>query len=78
MSVGAILYYLDHFVVGRLARYTYGLPGSVGYNSSDPEHRKRAYKKIQAIPGTGIYMLDIFRPTLLKVDVSAPGLRTRD
>jgi hypothetical protein len=42
--VGAISHYLDHFVVGRIVRYTCGTPASVKFDLSDPEHRKRAHK----------------------------------
>ena len=65
MADGAISYYLDHFVVGRLVRYTYGTLGSIDYNPSDAEHRKRAGQKYLAI--TGDIVLDIFSPTLFKV-----------
>lgn len=65
MAAGAISYYLDHFVVGRIVKYTYGIPGAVMYNSSDPEHRKRAHKKYLGIAGR--IQLDSFNPTLFKV-----------
>ena len=65
VAVGAISYYLDHFVVGRIVKYTYGTPGSIPYNPSDPEHRKRAHKKYLGICGR--IKLDIFSPTLFKV-----------
>jgi len=75
VAVGAISYYLDHFVVGRIVRYTYGTPGSVEYDPSDAEHRKRAHKKYLAI--TGDIQLDIFNPTLFKVAVFASRLRAK-
>jgi hypothetical protein len=65
VAAGAISYYLDHFVVGRIVKYTYGNPGSVMYNASDPEHRKRADKKYLGIAGR--IQLDVFSPTLFKV-----------
>jgi hypothetical protein len=46
-------------------RYTYGTPGSILYNPSDPEHRKRAQRKY--LGPTGNKQLDIFSPTLFKV-----------
>ena len=73
MAVGAITYYLDHPVVGRLVRYTYGIPGSIEYDPSDAEHRKRSEKKYLAM--TGDIQLDIFSPTLFKVAVCVFGLR---
>ena len=65
VAAGAISYYIDNFVVGRLVRYTYGTPASIPYDPSDPEHRKRAHKKYLGI--TGVPRLDIFSPTLFKV-----------
>ena len=62
---GAISYYLDHPVVRRIVRYTYGAPGSTLYDPSDPEHRKRVHKKYLGVAGEN--QLDIFIPTLLKV-----------
>ena len=65
VAVGAISFYLDHFVVSRLVRYTYGTPASIPYDPSDPEHRKRTHKRYMGI--TGVPQLDIFVPTLFKV-----------
>ena len=65
VAAGAISYYLDHFVVGRIVRYTYGTPASIPYDPSDPAHRKRAHKSYMGI--TGIPRLDVFVPTLFKV-----------
>jgi len=73
VAVGAISYYLDRFVVGRIVRYTYGTPGSINYDPSDQEHCKRSSKKYLAI--TGEIRLEVFKPTLFKVDVFAFGLR---
>jgi len=72
VAVGAVSYYLDHFVVGRIVRYTYGTPGSTTYDPSDPEHRKRAHKKYLGIIGE--IQLDIFSPTLFKVAIFASSL----
>lgn len=66
VAVGAISHYLDHFVVGRIVRYTYGTPASVMFDPSDPEHRKRAHKMFLGI--TGQFQLDTFGATLFKVD----------
>jgi hypothetical protein len=73
VAVGAISYYLDHFVVGRIVRYTYGTEGSIEYNPSDSEHRKRSHKKYLGM--TGEIQLDIFTPILFKVAVFALRLR---
>lgn len=42
MADGAISYYIDHFVQTRVSKLTYGSKGSIDYNSTDPEHRKRS------------------------------------
>lgn len=68
---GAISYYLDHFVVGRLIRYTYGTPATVGYDHSDPDHRRHSRKKYLGI--TGEMQIDVFSPSLFKVNVLASG-----
>ena len=65
MAVGAISHYLDHFVVGRIIRYTYGTPASIMFDSLDPEHRNRTDKMFLGI--TGQLQLDVFSPTLFKV-----------
>ncbi|KAF9650957.1 hypothetical protein BDM02DRAFT_3184899 [Thelephora ganbajun] len=61
---GAVSYYLDHFVVGRIVRYTYGTQGSTGFNPLNPEHRRRAHKRYLGIIGE--IQLDVFSPTLFK------------
>ena len=73
VTVGAISYHLNHPVIGRIVRYTYGTPGSVKYDPSNPKHVKRSEKKYLAI--TGVINLDIFSPTLFKVTVFALKLR---
>lgn len=65
MAAGAISYYLDRFVVGRIVRYTYGTPASIRYDPADPEHRKRAHQKYMGISGR--IQIDVFSPTLFKV-----------
>lgn len=41
VAVGAISFHIDRFVRGRLSKFTYGVPCSVVYIPSDPEHVKR-------------------------------------
>jgi len=67
VAVGAISYYLDHVVVGRIVRYTYGTLDSIKYDHSNPEHRKRAHKRYLGI--TGEFQLDVFSPFLFKVAI---------
>ena len=65
MAAGAISYYFDHFVVGRIVRYTYGTQSAIDYNPSDSEHRKRSHKKYLGM--IGHLRLDVFSPILFKV-----------
>lgn len=65
MAFGAISHYLDHFVVGRIVRYTYGTRVSVAFNPSDPEHRKRAQKAFLGV--TGLRLDGVLSASLLKV-----------
>ena len=44
MAIGAVSYYVDHFVTGRLSKFTYGVPCSALYNPSNPEHVRRSHK----------------------------------
>jgi hypothetical protein len=62
---GAVSYYLDHFVVGRIARHTYGIPISVLYDPADPDHRKRKHMMFEGIAGED--RLRAFHPTIVKV-----------
>ena len=39
--MGAVSFYIDHFVRGRISKFTYGVPCSVVYNPFDPEHVNR-------------------------------------
>ena len=41
MADGAISFYIDHFVQTRVSKLTYGSKGSIDYDASDAEHRKR-------------------------------------
>ena len=44
VAVGAVSYYVDHFVAGRISKFTYGVINDVLYDSSNPEHVRRAHK----------------------------------
>ena len=76
MAVGAISHYIDHPVISRIVRYTYGTDSFIDYDHSDPEHRSRAHKKYLGILGKMV--LDVFSPTLVKVILFVFGLRTGD
>jgi hypothetical protein len=41
VAVGAVSYYVDRFVTGRISKFTYGVPCSTLYDPSDPEHVRR-------------------------------------
>ena len=76
MAVGAVSHYLDHPVVTRIVRYTYGTPGSIDYDPTDPEHRRRSHKKYLGIMGE--IQIDVFSPTLFKVLEFAFGVRDQN
>ncbi|KAF9783757.1 hypothetical protein BJ322DRAFT_877685 [Thelephora terrestris] len=44
VAIGAVSYYVDHFVTGRVSKFTYGVPCIIRYNPSDVEHSRRAHK----------------------------------
>ena len=44
VAVGAISYYVDHLVTGRISKFTYGTPCSIPYEPFNPEHVRREYK----------------------------------
>jgi len=44
VAVGAASFYVDHFVTGRISRFTYGAPSAVSYQSSNHEHLRRKKK----------------------------------
>jgi len=43
VAVGAISFYVDHFVTGRISKFTYGAACSVPYHFFNPEHRRREH-----------------------------------
>jgi len=44
VAIGAVSYYVDHFVTGRVTQFTYGVPCNTPYDPSNPEHARRAHK----------------------------------
>ena len=44
VAIGAVSYYIDHFVTTRISKFTYGLLGNTLYDPSNPEHVRRANK----------------------------------
>jgi len=43
VAVGAISFYVDHFVTGRISKFTYGVACNVSYRFINLEHRKREH-----------------------------------
>ena len=44
VAVGAVSFYVDHFVTGRVSKFTYGVPCHIMYQPNNPEHIIRGYK----------------------------------
>ena len=44
VAIGAISYYADHFVIGRISKFTYGVLCNTLFDSSNPEHVRRSHK----------------------------------
>jgi len=63
VAIGAVSYYIDHFVTSRITQFTYGVPCYVTYNPSSPEHVQRSHKTFfdaagdRCVPGHFISML---------------------
>lgn len=66
VAVGAISFYLDHSVTGRIAKFTIGLPYNVYYRSEDPEHVKREHKTYLDAAGVKL-VKDAFKTMLSRV-----------
>ena len=76
VAIGAVSYYVDHFVTGRLSKFTYGVPGGIPYDPSDSEHIWRSHKAYvdamgdKRIPGHFNTMLTRVRRTQILPSVS--------
>ena len=44
VAVGAVSFYLNHFVTGRISKFTYGTSFHTAYIPSDPDHVSREHK----------------------------------
>ena len=44
VAVGAVSFYVDHFVAGRISKFTYGVDHWTAYRPYDPEHVQRKRK----------------------------------
>ena len=66
VAVGAISYYVDRFVTGRISKFTYGAPYEVIYQPSNPEHVKRKHKSYKDASGD-VLLPDSFKTMLARV-----------
>jgi hypothetical protein len=63
VAVGAAAFYVDHLVIGRISKFTYGVPCNAVYEPSDPEHVQRKHKSYidpsgeRRVPGYFMNML---------------------
>ena len=73
VAVGAISFYLDHFVTGRISKFTYGAPCSASYQPFDPEHIRREHKA-WLDPVGDKWVPDHFETMLLRVCHPPPPL----
>jgi len=51
VAVGAVSFYVDHFVTGRISKFTYGVPGNTIYQAYNPEHVQREHKSYLDLAG---------------------------
>ena len=66
VAVGAVSFYVDHFVTGRISKFTYGTHHSILYQPSDPEHVRREHKSFFD-PAGDKYLPDRFESMLSRV-----------
>ena len=64
--MGAVSFHIDHFVKGRISKFTYGVPCAVLYRPFDSEHSKREHKTITDVLGDK-YLPCAFETMLSKV-----------
>ena len=66
VAIGAVSYYVDHFVTGRISRFAYGVPNAAPYNPTNPEHVRREHKSYIGAVG-GKYVRGHFETMLPRV-----------
>lgn len=64
--MGAVSFHIDHFVKGRLSKFTYGVPCAILYKPFDSEHARREHKTITDVLGDQ-YLPCAFETMLSKV-----------
>ncbi|KAF8901895.1 hypothetical protein CPB84DRAFT_1846607 [Gymnopilus junonius] len=59
VAEGAVSFYIDHFVGARVSKLSYGVPVSIPFQPSNPEHLVRSYNKYESLSGrtmiTGLF-----------------------
>ena len=73
VAVGAVLFYVDHFVTGRISKFTYGVLTMTPYQSSNREHVRRKDKLTLDAAGDW-YVTNHFASMLLRVRHPLPFL----
>ena len=66
VAVGAALFYVDHYVTGRISKFTYGASCYLFYNPSNREHVRRKKKTFLNAAGDRC-VPDCFTSMLLRV-----------
>ena len=51
VAVGAVSFYVDHLVTGRISKFTYGVCLATRYKPSNPEHVQREHKSYISLQG---------------------------
>ena len=77
VAIGAVSYYIDHFVTGRISKFTYGVLGNVVYDPYDPEHVLREHQSYVDAVGDRC-IPDHFRVMLARVRHARPTLGVLD
>ena len=77
VAVGAVSFYIDHFVQARITKFAYGTTCSTIYKPSNPEHVKRKNRTFKDELGH-TYVPDVFTTMLSKVlhRIISPRLAT--
>ena len=66
VAVGAVSFYIDRFVKGRISKFAYGVPYCIPFQRSNPEHVQREHKAYTDELGDK-YVPDAFDIMLTKV-----------
>jgi hypothetical protein len=74
VAVGAVSFHVNHFVTGRIAKFTYGAHSHVAYQSFNPEHVNREWKSYIDLAGNK-RIPDHFETMLSRVRHLSPFLK---